>query len=116
MFVLKVQHDDGRKEKQQLELEVAVTVSKERSAWGTLAPEGVCSLGVSKGTTRREECFVSKSLKSFKLALLERSNRLTIWQPTAWEGGGRMVKGLFIPQVPATQRCACAPGAANKHP
>lgn len=27
-----------------------------------------------------------------------------------------MVKGLFIPQVPATQRCACAPRAANKHP
>lgn len=32
------------------ELEVAVTVSKERSAWGTLAVGGVCSLGVSKAT------------------------------------------------------------------
>lgn len=33
-----------------LELEVAVTVSKEGSAWGTLALEGVSSLGVPRAT------------------------------------------------------------------
>lgn len=38
-----------------LELEAAVTVSKEGSAWGMLALGGVCSLGVSR-TTQDANC------------------------------------------------------------
>lgn len=102
--------------KAMLALEVAVTVSKERSAWGTLALEGVCSLGVSGATPDAKSALSGSPSNHLSSAIWRVATGSRTRRPTAGEGGGRMVKGLFIPQVPATQRCACAPGAANKHP
>lgn len=101
-----------------LQLEVVVTVSKEGSAWGTLAQGSVCSLRLL-GNPGCKQCFVHKPLKEHEFSPgtgATGSPPGSTSSPRPGKEAGAWSRGSFIPQVPATRWCACAPRAANKHP
>ena len=84
-----------------------------------LALGSVCSLGVSKATPDANSALSirpSNNLNSpFRIGATgslsgSKSSPLPRKKAVAWS------RGSYIPQVPATQRCACAPRAGNKHP
>lgn len=89
-----------------LELEVAVKFQKEGSAWDTLALGGVGSLGVSRATPD-----ANSALSLNPSHNLNSPSRIgatsSLLGGKSSEEGGLVVKGLFIPQVPAKQQCAC---------
>lgn len=110
--------DSWRNGKVITELQVVVTASKKGSAWDapTLGDVGSWE---SPGHHRTHGYLVLKALTSFKTSLAVQELKGCCWagsKPSPLPGKEAGALELFIPQVPATRRCACAPRAPRRQP